>query len=57
MGYQLAVGVFDKSVCDDAEFDDLQPLCVLPPVVRFEVPNNDFPFSMNQVVLLLKIQR
>jgi hypothetical protein len=31
MGCQLVVGLFD----DDAEFDDLQPLCVIPADVRF----------------------
>ena len=51
MGCQLVVGLFDN----DAEFDDLQPLCTIPPEVRFEIPNNDFPLSMNQIVLLLTI--
>jgi len=34
MSCQIIVGAFDKSVCSAAEFDELQPLCVLP--------NNDF---------------
>ena len=38
MGCQLVVGLFDN----DAEFDDLQPLCTIPPEVRSEIPNNDF---------------
>ena len=38
MGCQLVVGLFDN----DAEFDDLQPLCAIPVEVRFEIPNNDF---------------
>jgi hypothetical protein len=44
MACQLVVGVFHKSVCDDVEFDDLQPLFVIHPEVRLEVPNNDFIF-------------
>ena len=41
MGCQLVVGLFDN----DAEFDDLQPLCTIPPEVRFEIPNNDFSIA------------
>jgi len=37
MGCQLVVGLFDN----DAEFDDLEPLCTIPPEVRFEIPNID----------------
>ena len=42
MSCQITVGVFDKSVCSTAEFDELHPLCVVTPNVRFEVSNNDF---------------
>jgi len=35
------VGLFDN----DAEFDDLQSLCIIPPEVRFEIPNNDFSIA------------
>ena len=38
------MGLFDN----DAEFDDLQPLCTIPPEVRFEIPNNDFPIANEQ---------
>jgi len=31
------VELFDN----DAEFDDLEPLCTIPPEVRFEIPNID----------------
>jgi len=41
MGCQLVVGLFDN----DAEFDDLQPLCAIPVEVRFEIPNNDFSIA------------
>ena len=34
MSCQIIVGAFDKLVCSATEFDELQPLCVLP--------NNDF---------------
>ena len=30
---------------NDAEFDDLQPLCTIPLEVRFEIPNNDFSIA------------
>jgi hypothetical protein len=45
MGCQLVVGVFDNSLYDDAEFDDLQPLCAFAPEVRFEIPNNNFSIA------------
>jgi hypothetical protein len=45
MGCQLVVGVFDNSLYDDAEFDDLQPLCAFAPEVIFEIPNNDFSIA------------
>jgi len=41
MGCQLVVGLFDN----DAEFDDLQSLCTIPPKIRFEIPNNDFSIA------------
>ena len=53
MGCQLVVGLFDN----DAEFDDLHPLCTISPEVRFEIPTMIFPLPMNQIVLLLTIQR
>jgi len=31
---QVVVGVFDKAACSDAEFDALEPLCVVPPDVE-----------------------
>ena len=31
MTCQVVVGVFDRSTCQDHEFDELEPLCVIPP--------------------------
>jgi len=31
---QVIVGVFDNAACSDAEFDALEPLCVVPPDVE-----------------------
>jgi hypothetical protein len=31
MSFQVVVGVFDRSFCVEAEFDALEPLCVVSP--------------------------
>jgi hypothetical protein len=37
MRCHVVVSVFNNEVCDDHEFDSLEPLCVVPPVATHEV--------------------
>jgi len=47
---QFIVGVFDKEVCNEHEFDDLEALCVIPPddpMISHHVSNEN-PTAANQ---------
>lgn len=41
MSSHVLVGVFDRSICLEAEFDALEPLCVVPPDDETELGTND----------------
>ena len=52
----LLVGVFDKSVCNEHSYDDLEPLSVIPPdgipVLSQDPPtHDDMPSSLPMLVL------
>jgi hypothetical protein len=48
---QVVVGVFDKATCSNAEFDALEPLCVVPPDVELGNLDANMPSEPTSVVV------